>query len=120
VTNIDPSLAPSGKHLTMAHQCVEWEKLDLLEEEIDLGLKDLSEIFAGRDYEILLIQSYSGEWPVNRSSSGTDLTNRTPIEGLYVVGDGAKGKGGIEVDGIALGVRNAMKDISNYGIQSID
>jgi phytoene dehydrogenase-like protein len=120
VTNIDPSLAPSGKHLTMAHQCVEWEKLDRLEEEIDLGLKDLSEIFAGRDYEILLIQSYSGEWPVNRSSSGTDLTNRTPIEGLYVVGDGAKGKGGIEVDGIALGVRNAMKDISNYGIQSID
>ena len=119
VTNIDPALAPSGKHLTMAHQCVEWEKLDRLEEEIDLGLKDLSEIFVGRDYEVLLIQSYSGEWPVNRSSSGTDLTNRTPIEGLYVVGDGAKGKGGIEVDGIALGVRNAMKDILNYGTQSI-
>lgn len=119
VTNIDPALAPSGKHLTMAHQCVEWEKLDRLEEEIDLGLKDLSEIFVGRDYEVLLVQSYSGEWPVNRSSSGTDLTNRTPIEGLYVVGDGAKGKGGIEVDGIALGVRNAMKDILNYGTQSI-
>jgi len=115
VTNIDPSLAPPGKHLTMAHQCVEWEKLDSLEEEIDLGLSDLSDIFAGRDYEVLLIQSYSGEWPVNRSSSGTDLTNRTPIEGLYVVGDGAKGKGGIEVDGIALGVRNAMKDILNQG-----
>lgn len=115
VTNIDPSLAPPGKHLTMAHQCVEWEKLDSLEEEIDLGLSDLSDIFAGRDYEVLLIQSYSGEWPVNRSSSGTDLTNRTPIEGLYVVGDGAKGKGGIEVDGIALGVRNAIKDILNQG-----
>ncbi len=115
VTNIDPSLAPPGKHLTMAHQCVEWEKLDSLEEEIDLGLSDLSDIFAGRDYEVLLIQSYSGEWPVNRSSSGTDLTNKTPIEGLYVVGDGAKGKGGIEVDGIALGVRNAMKDILNQG-----
>jgi phytoene dehydrogenase-like protein len=115
VTNIDPSLAPPGRHLTMAHQCVEWENLDSLEEEIDLGLSDLANIFAGRDYEVLLIQSYSGEWPVNRSSSGTDLTNRTPIDRLYVVGDGAKGKGGIEVDGIALGVRNAMKDILNQG-----
>lgn len=120
VTNVDPSLAPPGKHLTMAHQCVQWEKLDRLEEEIDLGLRDLSEIFAGKEYEILLIQSYSGEWPVNRSSSGTDLTNRTPIDGLYVVGDGAKGKGGIEVDGIALGVRNAMNDIINSGNESID
>ncbi len=114
VTNIDPSLAPPGKHLTMAHQCVEWEKLDRLEDEIDLGLKDLSEIFAGKDYEVLLVQSYSGEWPVNRSSSGTDITNKTSIEGLYIVGDGAKGKGGIEVDGIALGVRNAMKDVHDY------
>jgi phytoene dehydrogenase-like protein len=113
VTNIDPSLAPAGKHLTMAHQCVHWDRLDKLEEEIDLGLKDLEEIFAGKEYEILLIQSYYGEWPVNRSSSGTDLTNKTPIEGLYVVGDGAKGKGGIEVDGIALGVRNAINDILN-------
>ncbi|WP_370576064.1 phytoene desaturase family protein [Methanomethylovorans sp.] len=120
VTNIDPSLAPSGKHLTMAHQCVQWEKLGKLQEEIDLGLTDLSEIFAGREYEVLLVQSYSGEWPVNRSSSGTDLTNRTPIEGLYIVGDGAKGKGGIEVDGIALGVRNAMNDILNSGKESID
>lgn len=120
VTNVDPTLAPPGKHLTMAHQCVQCKKHDCLGEEIDLGLRDLSEIFAGKEYEVLLIQSYSGEWPVNRSSSGTDLTNRTPIKGLYVVGDGAKGKGGIEVDGIALGVRNAMNDIINSGNESID
>lgn len=113
VTNVDPSLAPAGKHLIMAHQCVQWENIGRLEEEIDLGLRDLSEIFAGKEYEVLLIQSYSGEWPVNRSSSGSDLSNRTPIEGLYVVGDGAKGKGGIEVDGIALGVRTAINDILN-------
>lgn len=120
VTNVDPSLAPPGKHLTMAHQCVQWEKLDRLEEEIDLGLRDLSEIFAGKEYEVLIIQSYSGEWPVNRSSSGTDLTNKTPIGSLYVVGDGAKGKGGIEVDGIALGVKNTMQNILNSGNESID
>ncbi|WP_321418352.1 NAD(P)/FAD-dependent oxidoreductase [uncultured Methanomethylovorans sp.] len=113
VTNVDPSLAPAGKHLIMAHQCVQWENIGRLEEEIDLGLRDLSEIFTGKEYEVILIQSYSGEWPVNRSSSGSDLSNRTPIEGLYIVGDSAKGKGGIEVDGIALGVRTAINDILN-------
>jgi phytoene dehydrogenase-like protein len=111
VTNIDPSLAPPGKHLTMAHQCVHWKDLGNLEKEISLGLEDLQDIFAGREYEVLLIQSYSNEWPVNRAPSGADLKNRTPVSNLFVVGDGAKGKGGIEVEGVALGVENAMKDI---------
>ena len=111
VTNIDPELAPPGKHLTMAHQCVQWKDIDRLEEEIDLGLKDLEEIFAGKEYEVLLVQSYSDGWPVNRSPSGADMNNTTPIKNLYVVGDGAKGKGGIEVEGVALGVRNAMQEI---------
>ncbi|WP_292469174.1 NAD(P)/FAD-dependent oxidoreductase [Methanolobus sp.] len=111
VTNVDPSLAPEGKHLTMAHQCVHWNDMDNLEKEIQLGLEDLMDIFAGKEYEVLLIQSYSNDWPVNRSPSGADLKNKTPIPNLYVVGDGAKGKGGIEVEGIALGVKNSMQDL---------
>lgn len=111
VTNIDPSLAPQGKHFAVAHQCVEWDRLDDLEQEIDLGLKDIEDIFAGEKYEVLLIQSHSNGWPVNRSASGLDIGNRTPIPNLYVVGDGAKGKGGIEVEGVALGVANTMKMI---------
>ncbi len=111
VTNIDPELAPAGKHLTMAHQCVHWKDIGDLDNEIEMGLEDLRDIFAGKDYEVLLIQSYSKEWPVNRSSSGSDIQNRTPVQNLYVVGDGAKGKGGIEVEGIALGVKDCMKDI---------
>ncbi|ETA67259.1 phytoene dehydrogenase-like oxidoreductase [Methanolobus tindarius DSM 2278] len=111
VTNVDPSLAPAGKHLTMAHQCVHWNDLNELDKEIELGLEDLKDIFAGKEYEVLLIQSYSNDWPVNRSPSGADLKNKTPVSNLYVVGDGAKGKGGIEVEGIALGVKNCMQDI---------
>ncbi|WP_406656675.1 NAD(P)/FAD-dependent oxidoreductase [Methanolobus sp. ZRKC2] len=114
VTNIDPNLAPAGKHLTMSHQCVRWEDLDKLEEEIELGIQDLEDIFTGKEYEVLLIQSYSNDWPVNRSSSGTDLTNSTPIEKLFVVGDGAKGKGGIEVEGIALGVEQTIEEILGH------
>jgi len=111
VTHVDPKLAPPGKHLTMSHQYVAPENVKSLENEIDSGLNDLKEIFPGRKYEVLLIQSYHDNWPVNRAASGTDPGNETPISNLYVVGDGAKGKGGIEVEGVALGVAAAMKKI---------
>ncbi len=111
VTQVDPGLAPPGKHLTMSHQYVAPENVKNLEAEIELGLQDLKDIFPNKKYEVLLIQSYHDSWPVNRAASGTDPGNETPIPGLYVVGDGAKGKGGIEVEGIALGVTATMKKI---------
>lgn len=111
VTQVDPRLAPPGKHLTMSHQYVAPENIKNLEAEIELGLQDLKEIFPDKRYEVLLIQSYYDSWPVNRATSGTDPGNETPIPELYVVGDGAKGKGGIEVEGVALGVAATMKKI---------
>jgi len=33
------------------------------------------------------------------------LDQKTPIKGLYLVGDSTKGRGGIEIEGIALGVQ---------------
>ncbi len=108
VTSIDPSLAPLGKHLIMCHQAVLSEDL---KHEIALGLLDLKRLFPGKKYEVLLVQSYSNGWPVNRASSGSDVGNRTPVTNLYVVGDGAKGKGGIEVEGVALGVRNVIEKL---------
>lgn len=108
VTNADPNLAPPGKHLVMSHQTVITEDLN---KEIDLGLADLKRLFPNRKYEVLMIQSYSNGWPVNRAPSGSDSGNWTPIKNLYVVGDGAKGKGGIEVEGVALGVRNVMTEL---------
>lgn len=111
VTNADPSLAPSGKHLIMSHQTL---ISDDVKAEIRLGLIDLEHLFPDKKYEVLLIQSYSNGWPVNRASSGNDIGNMTPIRNLYVVGDGAKGKGGIEVEGVTLGVRNVM---SRMGIE---
>lgn len=109
VTNIDPELAPPGKHLVMAHQCTPWNRLDSLEEEIEMGLKDIEDLFGGKDYGVLMIQSYRNGWPVNRAASGYDPGNETPVGNLYVVGDGAKGEGGIEIEGIALGVMNTLK-----------
>ncbi|GFO95902.1 phytoene dehydrogenase-like oxidoreductase [groundwater metagenome] len=108
VTQADPSLAPPGKHLVMSHQTV---LSDNLEEEIKLGLSDLKRFFPEKKYEVLMAQSYSGMWPVNRASSGSDTGNVTPVDDLYIVGDGARGKGGIEVEGVALGVRNVMREL---------
>jgi phytoene dehydrogenase-like protein len=105
VTNIDPSLAPPGKHLIMSHQTVRSEDI---RSEIHLGLQDINDLFHGEDYEVLMVQTYRDDWPVNRAGSGSDLGNSTPLKGLYIVGDGAKGRGGIEVEGVALGVANTM------------
>ncbi len=111
VTNIDPSLAPPGKHLIMSHQALQ---SDDIQSEIELGLKDLEDIFHKDDYEVLMVQTYLDGWPVNRAGSGSDLGNTTPIKGLYIVGDGAKGKGGIEVEGVALGVENTIGLLQNF------
>jgi len=111
VTHVDPNLAPPGKHLTMSHQHIAPENLKDLRVEIELGLEDLKEIFPGKKYKVLLIQSYHDGWPVNRAATGLDPGNETPIKELYIVGDGAKGKGGIEVEGVALGVAATMKKI---------
>jgi len=111
VTNTDPTLAPGENHLIMTHQCIPKDKLDSLEKEIEIGLRDIKTMFQGKDYEILLIQSYHNGWPVNRAGSGQDIGNSTPVQNLFIVGDGAKGHGGIEIEGIALGVKNTMKMI---------
>jgi phytoene dehydrogenase-like protein len=105
VTQVDPSLAPEGMHLTMSHQTM---LTNDVQEEIRLGLQDIRKMFAGKKYSVLMVQSYHDDWPVNRVASGYDLGNLTPVKGLFIVGDGAKGHGGIEVEGVALGVQNAL------------
>ncbi len=105
VTNADPNLGRG--HLLMAHQPIITNNIRY---EIAQGLKDIKEILRGYEYEIIAVQSYSDGWPVNRVKAGTDIGFRTPYDGLYVVGDGAKGED-IEVDGIALGVEEVVERI---------
>ncbi|MFO7966099.1 MAG: NAD(P)/FAD-dependent oxidoreductase [Archaeoglobaceae archaeon] len=107
VTNTDPNLAPNGKHLLMAHQPMLTSNLKY---EIYSGLNELKNMLKKYKYEVIAIQSYSNGWPVNRVKSGSDIGNKTPYKNLYVVGDGAKGDD-IEVDGIAVGISNLMRDL---------
>jgi len=107
VTNADPNLAPNGRHLLMAHQPVLTSNIRY---EISKGVSDLKRLLKNYKYEILAIQSYSNGWPVNRVKAGNDIGNKTPFRNLYIVGDGAKGDC-IEVDGIAMGIKNLMRDL---------
>ena len=100
VTNIDPSLAPTGTHLVMSHQTLQSKNL---RSEVSRGMADLEELFGNSDFEVLCVQSYFGKNPVNRASQGKDVV-AFPVNGIFLVGDGSKGCGGIEVDGIALGI----------------
>ncbi len=111
VTNADPSLAPEGMHLMMAHQ-----RLDLdadTKHEIELGLADLRELFPDFDEhcEVLLIQTFKKGWPVNRSRSGESVSPISGVDGLYFVGDAVKPAGWIETEGVAAGVKLALDEI---------
>ena len=100
VTTVDPSLAPRGYQLVMAHQTL---RSGNVKKEIDRGLEDIEQIFGGKKYEVLLVQTFKNGFPVNRAAVGMDFEPETPVKGLYLVGDVAK-KETMEVDGIARGV----------------
>ncbi|MGD2249494.1 MAG: NAD(P)-binding protein [Candidatus Methanofastidiosia archaeon] len=106
VTNIDPSLAPKGWHLVMAHQSLNSANV---KKEKEKGLEDLEVLFKGMDYQVLGVHVHKENNPVNHAVSGQDMDQKTPVAGLYLVGDSAKGKGGMEVEGIALGVNRLIK-----------
>lgn len=108
VSHADPSLAPEGMHLLMSHQRILSSDI---ESEIGLGVEDVRRMFPHAKLKLLMAQAYGDGWPVNRCRSGLDVSPFTPFDGLYLVGDGVKGRGGIEVEGIAMGVEQVLSHI---------
>ncbi|WP_324734989.1 NAD(P)/FAD-dependent oxidoreductase [Thermococcus sp. SY098] len=111
---LSPELAKEGYTLIMAHQALRSRNI---KKEQRLGVEDLYYLFPELDKngEILLIQTYLDGNPVNRVASGQHLD--FPMENVYIVGDANKGEGGIEVEGIALGV---MKVLQELGVGRFD
>ncbi|WP_042697683.1 phytoene desaturase family protein [Thermococcus sp. PK] len=107
---LTPELARDGYTLIMTHQALRSKDV---KKEQKLGLEDLYYLFPELDKEgeVLMVQTYLDRNPVNRVASGMHLD--FPLENVYIVGDANKGEGGIEVEGIALGV---MKTLENLGI----
>jgi phytoene dehydrogenase-like protein len=108
ISNGDKSLAPLGKNLLITHAVFK-EKNQ--KKELDMGIEDLENII-GPEFEfedILSIGTFHGSWPVNRARQGEDISVKTPIDGLYLVGDGCKPRGNIMAEGVAQSVNILLK-----------
>ncbi|ASJ10545.1 oxidoreductase [Thermococcus sp. P6] len=114
-SSLSPELAREGYTLLMFHHALRGRNL---KREREKGIEDIHRILPDldREGEILLIQSYLDGNPVNRVASGQTVED-FPMEGVYVVGDAYKLPGGIEVEGIALGVMRTLErlGLGNFG-----
>ena len=96
-----PELAPPGWYLYVAYAVPRPAIGDFDEKaEIEASLQDLRDEFPDFDKvaKILSIRVMRGEWPAQRSCSGFDLPQDTPLANLWNVGDAVKdyGDGGVQ------------------------
>ncbi len=92
-TETCPEMAPAGWNLYVGGAIPEPSVGDFdSDAEVALVLEDLREKIHGFDDRatILSIAVTRDEWPPQRAVSGFDLSNTTPIEGLWNVGDAVK------------------------------
>lgn len=89
-SNGNPHVAPDGKCLLagFAFPASAYPPFNF-EEDIKLCLQDLRDFLPEFDEraEILRIDTFHGDWPEYGTHSGHGLTMKTPVEGLYLVGD---------------------------------
>ena len=96
-----PELAPAGWYLYVAYAVPRPAIGDFDEKaETEASLQDLRDEFPGFDEvaKILSIRVMRGEWPAQRSCSGFDMPQDTPVANLWNVGDAVKdyGDGGVQ------------------------
>ncbi|MFI5276853.1 MAG: phytoene desaturase family protein [Ktedonobacterales bacterium] len=108
-SNSDRRLAPPGKHLLITHQLMYSDDVNAERESARADLRYLFGDDFGEKVRILTMSQYRGEWPVNRMAQGSDVSPRTRLPGLYLVGDAVKPSGYLMVEGVAQSV-NALLD----------
>ncbi len=111
-TNSDPGLAPPGKHLLIAFRILGTgrEVAQAKRAVVDRLGKVYGERFV-RKCQILPVSVFREAWPVNWRRQGDDLGHRTPIKGLYMVGDACKAPGYPMVEGVAKGVEALLRTL---------
>lgn len=90
ITNTCPEIAPEGKHLLtgFAFLTSSLPPYDF-NKEIELSLQDFRSIIPDFDKKasILRIDTFHGDWAMIGTWAGYSLPVKTPVEGLYLVGD---------------------------------
>jgi phytoene desaturase len=106
--------APKGKNIVRVvifpESTTNWNP----KREHEIFIQDLKEQFPKfEEYggEILLARKWSGVWPYTRAWIGHCVSQKTPIENLYNVGDGACPPGWTCGPGAAQSARLVVDDI---------
>jgi len=111
-SNVDPDLAPPGKHLLISHQTIH-QGADWLEER-QLAMEDWRYLF-GSDFdncEVLGSSHFPARFPVNWASQGHDLRDQVFAEqGIWMVGDGMKPEGLMMVEGVGANAESVVRQI---------
>jgi phytoene dehydrogenase-like protein len=114
-TNLCPEHAPRNKHLLVTFGApesallpVDWKK------EIELNIQDIKDHFPefNRSGKILMAQVWRGEWPGMRSWPGYMVSQKTPVELLYNVGDGVVPQGMYGSFGAAASAKIVVEDLA--------
>jgi phytoene dehydrogenase-like protein len=106
-----PELAPAGWYQYVAYAVPKPAIGDFDEKsEIEASLQDLREQFPGfANAKMLSIRVMRGEWPAQRSCAGYDLSQDTPLENFWHVGDAVKDYGDGGTQACAYTGREAAK-----------
>jgi phytoene dehydrogenase-like protein len=116
LTAVCPELAPPGTHyLVAAADPISSLTPEEARKELDLCMQDLRNLLPEFDThaEVLMTQCYHGNWPAMFSVAGQAMPQKTPIENLYVVGDGFISDTGMTaMIGAASSGIEAAKDIA--------
>jgi phytoene dehydrogenase-like protein len=89
-SNSCPDTVPEGKHVITAFSYLTSSQPPYnFKKEIELSLQDLRDNITDFDKyaEILRIDTFHGDWGEIGTHAGYNLSVKTPIEGLYLVGD---------------------------------
>ncbi len=113
-SSLSLELAREGYTLIMLHHALQGRNVKAEQRK---GIDDVYRLFSNldRNGEVLLVQTYLDGNPVNRVASGQAVGD-FPIGDVYIVGDAFRPPGGIEVEGIALGVMRVLErmGIANF------
>lgn len=116
-----PELAPAGWYQYVAYAVPTPAIGDFDEKsEIEASLQDLRDEFPGfAGAKMLSIRVMRGEWPAQRSCSGFDLSQDTPLPNLWHVGDAVKDYGDGGTQACAYTGREAAKRAMDYLGQAV-
>jgi len=117
-----PEIAPAGWYQYVAYAVPRPAIGDFDDQvEVEESLADLRDLFPGfKDAKMLSVRVMRGEWPAQRSCSGFDLPQDTPLANFWHVGDAVKdyGDGGTQACAYT-GREAANKALAVMGAQSL-